>query len=410
MLEVNIIRDMRVFEDSYIPPTLPVRQDIADMLAMRFYRRIMRGASSADLTLVYGNLGRVGIGKTTIVRYAARKAVEVARRKGYNTDYVYVNLFDGPTIHEVINRILTQLNPKIAWRGVSLSDKIQALADTLYMNNMRLIVILDEIQTLFKRPGSDADKLYTLIRLHELAPHRVESGVGADYVLIASNEMILSYLRERLPMIESQISYILRLDPYRSAELYKILLQRAELGLYPGTWDDSLLATIADFYGIDSPVAKRPEGSARMAIVALRTAAEIAESEGQHRITGRHVSMALGMATPASLDRRILENLSKHELLLLLAIAQLTMEKDDFSTTGEVRKLYEELAKEHGEKPRGHSQFNEYIKKLSALDLIIARPSSKGVRGRTTLMRIAPEIPADLLRSEIMLILEGARG
>jgi cell division control protein 6 len=403
----KIIRELRVFEENYVPDILYVRKDIADMLIAKYMRRIAHGASGSDITLIYGLLGRVGIGKTTIARYVARNVEMLARRQGHNVRHVYVNVYDLPTIHETLNRILLQVNPKVAQRGTSISDKLKALVDTLYMSEMRLLIVLDEIQMFFKKPGMDIEKLYTLFRIHEIIPGHSEPGVGVDYILVAQSDEILSYLRDKLPQVESQIGLRLTLQPYTTEELYHILSQRAEAGLYPGTWDDTILETISEYYGVDSRVAKRPIGSARSAIVALRTAAEIAEAQGAYRISEDHVSRALGLDTPATVDRSILQALSKHELLLLLAIADLTEEKQGYATTGEVRTRYEDYTRMYGERPRGHTQFNEYIRRLSALDLVIAKASSKGVRGRTTLMRLSPEIPSSILRSEIIMMLEG---
>jgi cell division control protein 6 len=407
MYTSRIIRELRVFEENYVPDILYVRKDIADMLIAKYMRRIIHGASGSDITLIYGFLGKVGIGKTTIARYVARTVEMLAKRQGYNVKHVYVNVYDLPTIHETLNRILLQVNPKVAQRGTSLSDKLKALVDTIYMNELRLLVVLDEIQMFFKKPGIEIEKLYTLFRIHEIIPGRSEPGTGVDYIMVAQSDEVLSYFHEMLPQVESQIGLRLTLQPYTTKELYQILLQRAEVGLYPGTWDDLILETISEYYGVDSKVAKRPEGSARQAIVALRTAAEIAEAQGSHRITDEHVSMALGMETPATIDRNLLRSLSKHELLLLLAVAELTMEKQGYATTGEVRARYEEYAREYGEKPRGHTQFNEYIRRLASRELIIAKASSKGIRGRTTLIRLPPEIPPSAIRGEIIMMLEG---
>ena len=75
----------------------------------------------------------------------------------------------------------------------------------------------------------------------------------------------------------------------------------------------------------------------------------------------------------------------------------LSRDKKSYATTGEVREKYEYLARIYGENPRGHTQFNLYMRKLDAIGLIEAKPSGKGMRGRTTLLRLAPEIPAQHL-------------
>jgi len=405
----KIIRDIvpNPFSDQYIPKQLPVRQDMVDFLAEKYYRSITRGYGGTDITLIYGSLGRVGIGKTTIAKASAYKLEGIARNRGINFRWIYINAYYVPTIHEIINRILSPLSRGAPARGTSLTDKLRMLSDIIYTNALKLLIIIDEVQSILLAGKKDEiEKFYVLMRLHETLP--IEPGDSwIGYILVAQDNTVLSLFREILPQVESQIGHRILLDPYRTDELYKILLERASSGLEPGTWDDSVLEKIACYYGIDCPEAGDPVGSARKAIIALRNAAEYAEIHGLGYINDLAVSHALAEDAGYSVDRAALSSLSKHELLLLYAIAQLTLEKGDYSTTGEVRRLYEELAERYGEKPRGHTQVNEYTRRLAAKGLIIARPSGRGVRGRTTLLRVAQEIPADRLRSELYLILEG---
>ena len=396
-----------VFDENYKPPVLRVRGDMARLLLNMYIRRIEHRPSTTDIVFIYSPLGRVGVGKTLLARWVGEAAEQVLSRRGLNFRFVYINVYERPTIHEVVNKIADRLGLKIAKRGPSLYEKVKAIADRLYMENMRILVALDEVQVLLQR-DEDAAKLYSIVRLYEEVPERVAPGVGADFLFIAQSETALSQLKERLPQVHSMISFKLALQPYKTGELYEILRQRAELGLRPGSWSDEVLYTIAEFYGIDSLAAGDPSGSARSAIKTLYSAALAAEAEGAPAVFERHVRFALSSGEArAVVDRTALRGLSKHKKLLLLAIAQLALAGRSPATTGEVRREYEAVAEQYGEEPRGKTQFNEYLQELERLGLIIRRPSGKGMRGRTTLISLSTEIRPDVLRSELVRMLEG---
>ncbi|MCE4628272.1 MAG: AAA family ATPase [Desulfurococcales archaeon] len=407
-MRARIIVDPEVFQDTYTPNPLPVRHEIVQELVSKYLLALERGHPSTDITLIYGKYpGVVGIGKTTIARLTGRLLEETAKRRGYNVKFLHINTYGYRGVHDLVNAILESLGAAVAKRGISLADKISHLADILYMKNLRLFLVLDEVQNLFLRGRDEAENLYMLLRIHEIKPSRIRGTVGADYLLIAQDSKILSLIRAMLPQVESQIGWRIPVEPYTTRELFEILLDRARRGLAPGSWDDEILERIACYYGRDCPEAGDPRGIARKAIIALRTAAEKAEARGASRITDLDVSHALSEEAEALVDVSMLEALDKHRLILLLAIAELTLEKGDYASTGEIREKYEELASLYGEKPRKHSQLHEYIRDLRYKGLIIARPSGKGVRGRTTLIRLAQEIPPDVARMIIRSILEG---
>ncbi len=387
----EIIKNPRIFDESYIPMYLPVRTQEADFLLKRYMMKLANGTSSSDITMIYGSIGRVGIGKTTLAKYVGTKLSEYATSRGINFTYAYVNLYTAPSILEILTVLASQVTPKISVRGSSPIEALKAIVDTLYRRDLHVLVILDEFQQLIKSPRVDEEQLYILLRIHEQVPSPDNTN-RINYLLVAQDFTVLSYLKEKLPQVESQIGLRLHLKPYTTKELYYILEQRAEEGLYSGVWDPSILEMIAEFYGIDG--AGRPEGSARKAIIALKVAAEAAAAWGHHRITEEHVRFALSQDAVANISEEQLRSLQKHELLLLLAVAKLSLEKKGYATTGEVREKYNEIASIYGENPRGHTQFNQYIRRLDAIGLIEAKLSGKGMRGRTTLLRLASDIPA----------------
>ncbi|MEB3844804.1 MAG: AAA family ATPase [Desulfurococcales archaeon] len=404
--ETRIITDMRVFDETYVPPRLIVRDEDAEFLIRKYLLRLGRPGPT-DVTLVFGSIGRVGIGKTTLVKYVGMKLAEHARGKKINYRYAYTNIAPARNSQEVLEDIARKLGIPAPIRGVSKLEALRQIVDYLYRHDMHVLIILDEFQRLLEPWFVDDGILYALLRVNEEIP--AKDGINrVNFILVAQDFTVLSRMKEALPQLESQVALKLKLNAYKTEELYKILRQRAELGLRPGSWTDEILWTIAEEYGIDGG-GHRPEGNARKAIIALRQAAEYAELDGSPVITRVHLSRAFSGDSIANIPESTIRGLGKHQLLLLLAIAQLTLEKSgsqsDYSTTGEVRKRYEELCELYGEKPRGHTQFNEYMRELARLDLIQAKRSGAGMRGKTTLTRIPPEIPPDSLKDLIEKIL-----
>ncbi|MCE4599863.1 MAG: AAA family ATPase [Desulfurococcales archaeon] len=398
MYESRIFRNRKVLDESYIPDSLRVRDAEASMLIGRYLNRFREGLGSTDISLIYGSLGKVGIGKTTLARYVGLALERETRRYGVNFKHVYINTYSAPSLHQILTLIASQLNMGITVRGSAAIEVLKAITDYLYRRDLHILVILDEFQSLLMSPRVDDDHLYLLLRVYEEIP--AKDGINRiNYLLIGQDFRVVSHMKERIPQVESQIGFRLYLKPYSKRELYDILEQRAEKALEPHAWNEYLLDMIADYYGYDE--LKGGDGSARKAILTLRMAAEIAEVKGSPSILEEHVRLALSENAVASIPLDDLRGLNTHELLILLSIASSILEGKGLITTGELREKYNEIAEFYGESPRGHTQFHVYLRNLNALGLIDLKPSGKGVKGRTTLIRLSPEIPVDRLREAV---------
>jgi len=385
-----------VFDENYIPPELRVRSREAMMLYRIYMNRLFSSAGLSDVTIIYGSIGKVGIGKTTLAKYVASMVREGARREGVDVKVAYVNVFSGPSLYSILSVIVRQAGFKIVVKGSPIVDILKAIVDNLYTSNSYLIVILDEFQSMLTSPKMSPEDLYALLRIHEEIPSK--DGVSRiSYLLVASDVRALSYMREIIPQVESQIGFKLHLPAYKSDELFEILLQRAELGLHPHSWTAEVLQLISDNYGED----KGGDGSARRAILALRMAGELAESIGLDTITLETARKALSEQEASSIPVQEIEALGIHELLILKAVSDSVIEGVDWLTAGELRKRYELLCEAYSIKPRGYTQFYVYVRHLSSMGLLELKPSGRGIRGRTTLIRLSPPIPADRIKEVI---------
>ncbi len=390
MYNGGLFKDRKVFEETYVPPELIVRAKEANVLLERYYRRFLEGGGSTDITVIYGTIGRVGIGKTTLAKYVGRELERKLRAEGLNFKHIYINVYGRASLLHILTGIVSSLGLDISVRGNAPIETIKAITDYLYFKNMYLLIIIDEFQSLLLSGKLGPDDLYLLLRVYEEIPPR--DGINRiNYLLVASDLRALAAMRETIPQVESQIGFRQYLQAYRSDELYEILLQRVHLGLRPNVVSDYLLSMIADTYGED----RGGDGSARRAILSLKFAAELAEAEGSNRISEIHVRRALAEGAVSSVPISDLRNLPRSQLLVLLAITNLSLEKGGWIPTSLVRKVYEELSLRYGEKPRGHSQFYEYLDGLERIGLIERGNKSRGKYGH---IRLVPELPPDRLK------------
>lgn len=384
----NIIADMMVFDDSYIPPRLIVRSNEAREIEWRVVNKILKSGSLGHISMIYGQIGRVGIGKSTVAKYAAYSASKKLREHGVRLRVAPVNAYVTPTLIDILSMIVESLGIKVPVRGASFIETMKSIVNYLMIKDEYLLVVLDEFQGILLSNKISPEDLYRLLRIYEEIP----AGDGVNrigYILVASDVRALSYIREKIPQVESQIDFMIHLTAYNSFDLFKILEQRAELGLIPGSWSYYVLEMISDTYGAD----RGGDGSARRAIKALQRAAEIAEMRGAGAISESDVRKALAHDAYAHVDIALLRSLDTHVLMVLYALARLTGSRGGWLPTSLVKEEYSKVAELFGEKARKHTQFYEYLNVLSKWGL-----AEKGVeKGKHGAVRLMPDIPVNIL-------------
>ncbi len=405
-LKSMIFRDRKVLAEQFIPPELRVRRKEAVFLIRKLLARFSEGRAG-DVIAIFGSPGRSGIGKTTLAKYVGFKLEELAKQRGIRFKFVYTNVYSAPSLHEILTIISSQISPRINSKGSSTIEALKAIVDYIYEKSYYILIAIDEFQNLINSPKIDDAYLYSLIRIYEQVPP--PDGIPRiSYLLVASDYLVFSKLRSRMPQIESQITFRQHLEPYRVEELYEILEQRAQMAFYDNSWSPEILEMIADYYGVNGSGIK--DGNARRAINALNTAAEQAEFEGSERILEEHVRKALSVDSMANISIQDLQGLSTHELLILLSVAKHTMESNEPLTTGKLRQIYKEVSEYYGESPRGHTQFNLYLNNLGSIGLLSVTPSGRGMRGRTSIIKLPSEIPARALTEVVDNILRKRTG
>ncbi len=398
----RIFSNRSVFNETYVPPTLLVRDSEANILIKRYLARLSEGYGSTDVSLIYGSIGKVGIGKTTLARYVSNVMKRKSDVEGISFKPVYINVYGTPSLHQILSRIVSELNINIPVRGNAAIEVLKAISDYLYIRDTYALVVLDEFQSLFFSSDLTKDDLYLLLRVYEEIPPK-DNINRLNFLLVSQDFRVLSYMKEEIPQVESQIGLRLHLKPYSSDDLRIIVEQRAMEGLYDTSYDQGIIDMISDYFGYSET--KGGDGSARKAILTLAMAAEIAEAEGAMRIEEKHVREALSTSATLNIPMDVIRELNLHELMILQSVSSLIIQKGGWLTSGEVEDYYAGISNMFGQEPRKHTQFYEYLKRLSNMGLIETKISGKGVRGKTTLVRLPLDIPADKLKEVVEFIL-----
>ncbi|MBG18280.1 MAG: hypothetical protein CMB77_08020 [Euryarchaeota archaeon] len=373
-----VINDPTPLEYEFVPNELKGRDTELGRLATLFSGIDRPGVSRQALLT-----GPVGSGKTVTARTFGRdlerhlaptRPLKVAR----------VNCRSHPTMPQVLQRIITSIDARHPERGFGSGEILQSLRRQLLGAGLHLLVILDEVDHLIIRDG--ADLIYQLLRIDE-----EHEATGSISLIMISVEPIIERLE---PSIISRLgrSNALSLSSYTVDELEAIIEQRAHLALSPASFDQRLLRLIAEAAG--------ESGDARVAIELLSDAAKEAENRGQREIRSSDVQSYAAESRPSSaFDPAVIDELSQHCRLILLAISRRLKREPEIST-GEVENLYHIVCEEFEVKPCGHTTVWNHLNHLREIGAIERRHGTTGKgRGRTQHFSMPTLIPGVVVQN-----------
>lgn len=364
---MKLIKDMGALSFEYLPPTLPHRETQINSMRTLFLR-VLEGESQNVLLQ-----GRVGTGKTASARLFSEELVKKMAEKGKLLRYVHVNCRSRSSAHAILYQITRSFDRRFPGRGFSEDEMLGTIQGKMGAEKSHLLIILDELDYLLQRSGSEL--IYKLTRFSEYTekPQNISIiGISQRDALLLMDEASKSTFRR---------SNIIRYPPYTAGELADILEQRVSLAFYGGTVKRDAIELIAEH--------SAREGDARQAIELLEKAGLIAESTGAESVGAEHARKAISdIGEP--LDERAIEALSTHESLALISIMRVLKKRGKVST-GDAEKEYRAVCEEFGEKPRAHTQFWKYLNSLELNGLISTEIVSE--KGRTK--SISSELPAD---------------
>ncbi len=339
--------------------------------------------------------GPVGTGKTAVSKLFGERMTRLAKDQSIKLDYQHFNCHKERTLFNIVRRLAANYHPTLPDRGFSVGELFSLVRDFLEEKNSHLLLCLDEVSFLVNT--SNEDPLYFLTRSTD---EKLNPSQRISLILISRSPDFIQHLDESTQ--SSLMHNIIPFEHYSHSQLLDILAERSRDALQDGTCDEEVLETIAE-NGEEG-------GDARYVLELLWRAAKYADELSSERILPEHVRMA---AADVSLNLRLedMEVVPRPELLVLLAITRaLKANQKAHVTMSEMEEMYKVVCEEFEEKPRGHAQVFEYIQNLKSMDIITARPSGVGFRGRTTLIGL-PDVPLSVIEREIIRLYEkGAEG
>jgi len=229
-----------------------------------------------------------------------------------------------------------------------------------------LIIVLDEIDKLVKKSGDET--LYNLSRINSDLKKSKVSMIG-----ISNDLSFKDFLDPRV--LSSLSEEELVFPPYNAPQLCDILWQRAEMAFLEGVLEEGVIPLCA-------ALAAQEHGDARRALDLLRVSGEIADREEAGRVSESHVKMAQAKIEVDSMIECI-ATLPTQSKVVLYSMLLLDQMGQTIFTSGEVSRIYKEIAPVLDLDVLTHRRITDLISELNMLGVINTRVVSRGRYGRT---------------------------
>lgn len=374
-------RNREILRPSYIPDELPHRREQINQLASILVTAL-RGDRPSNVLI----FGKTGTGKTASVKYLG-KEIRKADSEFNRVSYLYMNCEVVDTQYGVLqnigNMFIEDFNDRIPFTGWSTERVYNILREKIDETNRVVILVLDEIDKLVYKSGDDV--LYHLSRINDDLQNAKVSLIGI------SNDLKFTEFLD--PRVKSRLGEEkMVFPPYNAEQLKDILNQRSNIAFYQGVIDPSVAP-------LCSALAAQEHGDARRALDLLRVAAEIAERNGDDKVTEAHVYKAKNKIELDCVTEAI-RTLPTQSKLVLMSIILNEEKGEGRLTTGDVYETYRDLSHIVGVTVLTQRRITDLISELDMLGIIHARVKSFGRGGRTK------EIESSVPRVETMKILE----
>lgn len=355
----GIIKDETVFTHRYIPSAILHREKQIMELSARMSCPL--DERPAKNTIIYG---WSGTGKTLITKLLANEL----SRKTQTIRTCYVRLKGAQTEHKAANRISKALIGE-QFEGRSASAIYSKIFDYIikHVPQKYIVFVMDEVDGVEK--GCDTF-LDVFLRPYENFPALGEKEIS---VILISNRMTFP---EGLSIgTKSVFDCIDKLvfEPYNANQLRSIMVERAEKGLYEGTYDE-LVIPLCAAYGAQE------HGDARRTIELLGKAAKVALTDGAKCITEVHVKKAYEMIEFEGIAQ-VLKTLPSQSKAVALAISRDSRQNQEI-TTSSIYKEYLSLCQQAGISPLTQRRIVDLLDELETLGLIRSQVIYKGKYGR----------------------------
>lgn len=365
----NITKNKQVLLTTYVPNILPHRTAQIERIAS-----IISSALNGDKPSNIMVYGKTGTGKTAVLNYIG-KELRKADENEEKCKYIYVNceIVDTPysVLFNIGNQIIVEDSRRIPFTGWSFEKVYSEIVN--YINNMNkvFIVVLDEIDKLIDRKGDDV--FYYLAKINENLESSKVSLIG-----ISNNMKFMELLEPKAKSRLGGESVIF--PPYSKDELEDILRERVKEAFDENVIEDSVISYCAS-------IGAKVDGDARVAIDLLKTAADIAERNGDEKVQEAHVKSAKN-SIEFDIVSEAIKTLPPQSKLVLIAVIKNVESGNSSMTTGDVYKAYQSLCGMIGTSVLSQRRIGDLISELDSLGLITASIRSFGRAGRSRIIEL----------------------
>ena len=372
----SIFDDKNVLTSSFIPDNIPHRENEIQQLTS-ILAPILKGYQTNNI-FVYGSCGT---GKTISSKFVVSQLLE-AKTDDTNIELIYINCKMervSDTEYRMFAQMLKQLGVDVPYTGLPTDVLYRKFFAKIDEKKQNVIVILDEIDTLFKKIGDDF--LYNVTRINSELKNAHLNIIGITNDISFRDNLDM---RVKSSLSEEEIMF----KPYNATQLKDILAERVGEGFIQGSLDDGVVNKCA-------ALAAQEHGDARRALDLLRVSGEVAERVGEAKIREEHVDVA---EEKIDLDR-VTETVKAQPLqsqavlhgIIKLSEKMKTNEKwaDKRLLTGDVFSKYENICKNNGVKILTQRRISDLIGELDMFGIINAKIISKGRHGRTREISLA---------------------
>ena len=372
----QLIKNKKVLQTTYLPEELPHRKDEIDKIAS-----IISSALYGDKPSNIMIYGATGTGKTAVVSFIGKELKKIDPDED-RCSYLYVNCEVVDTSYGILFNIASQfikdINQKIPFTGWSFEKLYEEFYKQIEMTSRVFVIVLDEVDHMISKKGDDI--FYHLAKVNE---HLVKSKVSL--IGISNNMKFMELLEPKARSRFGGESIIFQ--RYDKSQLEDILKKRVEGLFEEGVLDDSVIRYCAT-------IAARNEGDARMAIDLLRIATDIAERNGDPKITDAHVKSAKSSMETDIIEEAV-KSLAPQSKIVLLSIIKNTEAGNTVMITGDVYNVHKHLAERLQVSILTQRRITDFISELDMMGLINASIKSFGRLGRTKEIKL--EVPKDIV-------------
>jgi len=376
----TLIKNRKTLTIDYVPERLPFRDNESTVIAQTL-SVILRGGRPSNLLI----FGKPGTGKTAVVKNVIERLKNKADNLGMQITVPFMNAKTANTSYKILYEIAEMMGInkeekklQVHFTGLSLGEATDRILEYIRRKNLRVVLVIDEIDSLVDKNGDDI--LYNFTRANErISAEQFISLIGISNSLTFKDKLDP---RVRSSLSEEEMVF----NPYTIEQLKDILTDRCKLAF---TEHAIPIAAI----NLCAAMAGRETGDARKAIDLLRVAAEIAEREGSSTVNELHIRLA-----QQKIDRdtnyEILKNSTTHTKILILAIIN-----SKNGNTGEIYDAYSSLCVRLEQEPLTQRRITQIISELDLLGLVTTNIVNLGRYGRS--QRIKLVVPLVTIREAL---------